>query len=212
VIDRVRTINPAAEIFVSTVGEGGLNEFGGAAKDPEFAAKVRDFLAHYGLNGIDIDWEMGLDKANLSLLVSNLAVVLHPAGYKLTLAGWSWPSYAYDMNVLKDNLDQINIMSYGRGTTLKSCVEQYVSQGFPVEKLIGGVETEVPYHQSGGTDSLGPDGTLAQKANYAVSNGLAGMMEWRLDNDYPEENNLNYPTYKGANELWEIMTAQNHSK
>lgn len=207
IMDRVRSVNPNAEIFVSVVGNGSSTEFGGAAKDTEFAANVQKFLAAYRLNGVDIDWEEGLDKNNLNALVSSLAATLHANGYKLTLAGWSFPSYAYDMEVLRNNLDQINIMSYGKGTTLESCAQEYVKEGFPANQLIGGVETEVPFYQSGGTDSLGPEGTLSQKAHYALDHGLAGMMEWRLDNDYPDEDNLNYPTYKGAVELWDIMTS-----
>ncbi len=204
IMDRVRSVNPSAEIFVAVVGEGGANDFGGAAKDPQFASNVRGFLAHYGLNGVDIDWEMGLNKNDLNLLTTNLAANLHPAGYKLTLDVWSTPSAAYDMNVLSQNLDQMNIMSYGRYTRLDQCANAYIQQGFPAEKLIGGVEVEIPY-EGGNTDTLGPDGTLTQKANYVLSNGLAGIMAWRLDNDYPDADNLNYPTYKGANELWQIF-------
>jgi len=208
VIDRVKAVNPSAEIFISLGGDGRKDQFGGAANDPRFADNVRAFLEKYGLNGLDIDWEMGLNREGLNSLVTSLSSSLHTAGYKVTLAGWPNSSYAYDMAVLKDKLDQINIMSYGRGTSLEYSVNQYVKSGFPADKLIGGIEVEVPYRQSGGTDSLGADGTIAQKANYALTHGLAGMMEWRLDNDYPDESNLNFPRYKGAILLWDIMAGQ----
>jgi len=205
IIDRMRAVNPTAEIFISLGGDGSSNQFGGAAKDQKFAENVLNFLAKYGLNGLDIDWEIDLDKANLNLLVTRLYTSLHNAGYKLTLATWPSPLHAYDMQVLKDNLDQINIMSYGKAISLKNCAEQYIKKGFPANKLIGGIETEIPYYQFGGTDSLGPTGTIAQKTKYALTHGLAGMMSWRLDNDYPQENDLRYPTYKGAHALWEMM-------
>ena len=50
-------------------------------------------------------------------------------------------------------------------------------------------------YPEGGEDTLGPEGTIAQKATYARNNGLAGMMSWRLDNDYVENG---ISTYQGA--------------
>ena len=62
---------------------------------------------------------------------------------------------------------------------------------------------EKDYGEAGGADTLGSDGTIAKKAAFACDNGLAGMMAWRLDNDYVD-NNLS--TYKGAEQLYESMS------
>lgn len=203
-MNRMRAVNPEAEIFVSLGGDGGPNAFGGAAQDPQFAERVRNFLLSYHLQGIDIDWEIGLKREPLSNLISSLSPVLHQAGLKLTLAVWPFVNSAYDMSVLAPQLDQMNIMSYGQMRGLEGIVQQFVNAGFPIEKLIGGIEVENPYRE-GGPDTLGKDGTITQKANYARQHGLAGMMSWRLDNDYPEDSDLNYPTYRGALQLYEAM-------
>lgn len=203
-INRMREVNPQAEIFVSLGGDGGPNAFGGAAKDARFAEHVREFLQKYQLQGIDIDWEMGLQRELLSRLITQLSPVLHQAGLKLTLAVWQFVSPAYDMSVLTPQLDQMNIMSYGQIRKLDGIVKQYVDAGFPIEKLIGGIEVENPYRE-GGPDTLGETGTIVQKANFARQHGMAGLMSWRLDNDYPEDDNLNYPTYRGALQLYEAM-------
>lgn len=204
VMDRVRLVNPQAEIFVSLGGGGGANEFGGASQDPEFANNVRRFLLNYHLQGIDIDWEEGLQRDKLNALITQLSPVLHQAGLKLTLAVWPFVHSAYDMPVLSAQLDQMNIMSYGKMRSLEAIVNAFEAAGFPIEKLIGGIEVENPYRE-GGADTLGEGGTIAQKARFARAHGLAGMMSWRLDNDYAEDNNLNYPTYRGALQLYEAM-------
>ncbi len=202
-IQRIHTQNPKADIFLTVGGSDDNQSFGGAANDPEFAINVLHFLNKYNLNGFDIDWENDLNQQDLNTLVTHLYSVLHAAGDKLTLDVWPYPFSAYDMTVLKNNLNQINIMSYGATTPLDNSVSAFQQAGFPVNKMIGGVETETDY--PGGTDTLGSSGSIAQKANYALQNGLAGMMGWRLDNDYATEDNPNYPTYQGAIQLWATM-------
>lgn len=203
IIDRMRQVNPTAEIFLSLGGDGSDNQFGGAAKDPQFAKNVIQFLNHYGFTGLDLDWEMGLNKDDLNSIVTSLSQRLHDRGYKLTLDVWPFVTSAYDMPLLSQALDQINIMSYGRHLSLSFVAEQFIAAGFPAEKIIGGIETET--HYNGGVDTLGPDGSIMEKVTYVKTHHLAGMMSWRLDNDYAPEDNANLPTYKGALELWDDM-------
>lgn len=203
-IERMRHDNSTADIFLTVGGNDDDQSYGGAANDPAFAENVLQFLDQYGFNGFDIDWENDLDHDHLSQLVKNLHHVFQTQHKKLTLDVWPYPNAAYDMTVLKNNLDQINIMSYGVDASLEYCVNQYVAQGFPVNKIIGGIETEFGYY--GGTDTLGPNGTIAQKSQFALKNGLAGMMAWRLDNDYTTSKNPNYPTYRGAEQLWQSIS------
>ncbi len=206
-IELVKKVNPTAEIFLS-IGCGETDgEFDKAANDPDFAGNCLTFLKSFGSNsfdGLDIDWENFLDKEGLNKLTTNLSEKLHPNNYKLTLDGWPFSDPSYDMEVLQKNLDQINIMSYGVNITLESCCEQYVKQGFPINKIIGGIETEIDYPE--GVDTLGPNGTIAAKAKYALRVGAKGMMSWRIDNDFDKSSNN--PTYKGADQLYFSMTAQ----
>jgi GH18 family chitinase len=205
IMARMKSVNPTAEIFLSVLGDLNGEVYRGAANDPLFAENLAAFLSGHGLNGFDIDWEEGINRADLNRLVTNLSAVLHARGMKLTLAVWQMVVTGYDMPLLREKLDQINIMSYGTGLSLQTCAEQYVSAGFPANKIIGGIETETGYHNfSGVTDTLDQAGTIAEKTQYAISHGLAGMMEWRLDNDYAPKDNLNHPTYQGANLLWQL--------
>jgi len=205
-IERVQTQNPTADIFLTVGGDGGAQSYGGAANDPDFAENVLSFLNEYGFNGLDIDWENSLNQANLDQLVKNVYATLHANHKKLTLDVWPFPVSAYDMPVLKNNLDQINIMSYGTGLALSDCATAFSNAGFPLNQMIGGIETELGYDQFGGTtDTLGASGTIAQKANYALQNNMAGMMSWRLDNDYATTDHPNTPTYQGALQLWNTL-------
>lgn len=204
-IARMKTQNPTADIFLTVGGDDGGQSYGGAAHDPNFAPNVLQFLNEYGFNGFDIDWESNFNKNDLSLLVENLYATLHANHKKVTFDVQPIPDPAFDMSVLKNNLDQINIMSYGQNSLY---VDWYTSKGFPENKMIGGVETEVGY--DGGPDTLGPSGTIAQKSHYALQNGLAGMMAWRLDNDYATTD-PNVPTYQGATQLWNSMMTTQHA-
>lgn len=203
IIDRMHEVNPNAELFLTLGGDGGPDQFGGAANDPQFAKNLLQFLNHYGFTGLDLDWEMGLNRADLNKLVTGLSQTLHENGMKLTLDVWPFVTSAYDMPLLNQTLDQINIMSYGENLSLSYVADEFIAAGFPAEKIIGGIETETRYN--GGVDTLGPDGSIYKKVQYAKTHHLAGMMSWRLDNDYAPLEDPNMPSYKGAVELWDDM-------
>lgn len=95
-------------------------------------------------------------------------------------------------------------MCYGLCEPLDYCAPANINAGFPPEKLIGAIETEGAF-RNGARDTLGANGTIASKVNFAKSHGLAGMMEWRLDNDYSLGNDEAYPTYRGALQLWKML-------
>ncbi|OGT26780.1 MAG: hypothetical protein A3I77_08200 [Gammaproteobacteria bacterium RIFCSPLOWO2_02_FULL_42_14] len=199
IIARMKKDNPSAQLFLTVGGNGGADSYGGAANDSQFAGHVLHFLDEYDLDGFDIDWENDLNKKDLNNLVTQLFSVLHAHQKQLTLDVWPFPNSTYDMKTLSNHLDEINIMSYGTGINLSECVGMYARRGFPKNKMIGGIETETNYDQNGGvTDTLGENGTIAKKAATAAKEGLAGMMSWRLDNDYAPEDRLYYPTYQGA--------------
>ena len=192
VLQQLKKVNPAAEVFASVQDDVGLLR---GAFDPGFSKKVLLFLQKYQLQGLDLDWEENLEERSLSHLVEHLSRLLRPAGMKLTLAAWPFWMRAYNASVLRIHLDQINLMSYGAGLNLSEVVDDFVSHGFPPDILIGGVSTE----WSGETDSLGVNGSIAQKVRIARERNLVGMMAWRVDNDYGSEET---PSYKGAHQLW----------
>lgn len=209
IVRKVKHMNPTAEIFLTVGGDDGDTSFGGASKDPQFAMNVENFLKRYSLTGIDVDWEQNLVKTDLSNLLQALGTTLHADGYKVTLDVWPNPFSVYDMAVINQYVDQINIMSYGTGLSVASCANSYIREGLLPEKIIGGIESESNYRQFGGTvDTLGVNGSIASKAQYALANGFGGMMGWRMDNDYVENDHPNYPTYKATIALWDAMHSQ----
>lgn len=206
IVAAVKKQNPHAQLFLTVGGDKGATSLGGASQDPAFAENVVKFLKQYHLNGIDIDWEQNLDKTLLSNLLQSLGTTLHTHRMFVTLDVWPYPSSSYDMSVINQYVDQINIMSYGTGLSVKACAESFEKAGLLPSKIIGGIETESDYNQFGGTvDTIGPMGTIVAKSQYALTNQLGGMMGWRMDNDHVQSSNPNYPTYEGAKALWAAM-------
>ena len=228
-----RQENPTAQIYISSGYDSDGSMYKEAANNPSaFADSVVAFLRANKLDGYDMDWENGLQKQALNDLLIAVRSALNTASkqdgktYGLTLAVWQYGYLGkYDLATIASNVDEINIMSYGTGLLLPNCVRSYSDFGFPMSKMIGGIDTESDYHNWGGTvDTLGSNGTIAEKAAYAWQNGLAGMMAWRLDNDYvvkdPPTGQYSGPsTYRGAIQLFNSMpipvflfTAQNPAR
>lgn len=218
-----REKNPKAQLLIVSGYDSEGQMYRDALKDPKyFADSVVSFIRNNKLDGYDMDWENGLDKNDLNALASAVRSALVDAGkvdgkrYLFTMAVWPRPCKqydryfheheCYDLPQLSKLLDQIAIMSYGSDDPLPGDAEAYVHGGFPASKIMGGVETEGDY--SPAPDSLGPKGTIAEKSAYARSKGLAGMMAWRLDNDYDEAKPVKQPTYRGAEQLWTSMTGK----
>jgi hypothetical protein len=211
VLKLVRSANPKAQLFIVSGFDSNGAMYRAALENPQYYAKsVVAFVRKYKLDGYDCDWENGLDAKGLNTLSAAVRSALQAASaedgksYAFTIAVWPTPEQgSYDLPRLAKLVDQIEIMSYGRLRKLGPEAQAYVKGGIPARKIIGGIVTERDYREEGGVDTLGAKGTIAQKATYATSNGLAGMMAWRLDNDYVENKT---PTYAGARELWKSMT------
>jgi GH18 family chitinase len=207
--------NPGAEIFItSNFGGSDIdNEYLAAAQDPQkFADSVIFYLKAHDLDGYDMDWESGQINDYSPQLISLLstchatfaAAGTNPHGqpYKLTHTVWPGVESAETVAALNDSVDQINIMSYGTGDTydLVSYADTYAAAGFPYEKMIGGVESE-----SGYTDNVGPDteASIAVKCAYVKEHNLAGLFEWRIDNDMRPDNSP--PTYQVTRWVYDCL-------
>jgi GH18 family chitinase len=206
--------NPDMEIFITSNFGGDLDtEYLAAAQDPQkFADSVLAYMKEYDLDGYDMDWESSRidDYApQLTSLLSTCHATFAAAGnnphgrpYLLTHTVWPGVESAETVAVLNDSVDQINIMSYGTGDKydLVSYADSYAAAGFPYEKMIGGVESESAY-----TDNVGPDteASVAAKCAYVKEHNLAGLFEWRIDNDMRPDNSP--PTYQVMGWMYNCM-------
>jgi predicted small secreted protein len=189
-----RQNNPDAEIFItSNFGREFDPEYLAAAQDPQkFADSALAYLKEYDLDGYDMDWESrNIDDyaPQLDALLSACHATFASAGmnphgraYKLTHTIWPGVESPETVAGIKDSVDQINIMSYGPGDTydLASYADSYAQAGFPYGKMIGGVESESGYPESGGPDT---QASVTAKCSYVKEHNLAGIFEWRMDND-----------------------------
>jgi GH18 family chitinase len=206
--DAIRDRNPPAKIFVVT--GNGADAYAEAAQDAlAFGRSVVSFLKDNDLDGYDIDWEEEMDANVLDKVLKGVRQAMNESKerrYYLTVATWPYAAHGdYNVANLAAEVDQINLMSYGPELKLDDLVADWNKKGFPSSKIIAGVGTECP--PSGvnfSLDTLGDAGSIVQKVRYAKANGLAGMMEWRLDNDYYDPETL-LSTYKGADQLRAAM-------
>ncbi len=199
VVALCRQENPGAEIFITSNFGGELDdEYNAAAEDPQkFADSVLAYLKEYDLDGYDMDWESRQIDDYAPRLTSLLsachatfaAAGTNPRGRPYLLTHTVWPGVESPETVagLKDSVDQINIMSYGPGDTydLASYADAYYQAGFPYGKMIGGVESESGYPENGGPDT---QASVSSKCAYVKEHDLAGLFEWRMDNDMRPDN------------------------
>ncbi len=210
-----RAANPSAEIFITSGydSDGGMYKL--AAQNPTaFANSVVAFLRANQLDGYDMDWENGIDGDALDTLLQATRSALDTAGrqdgkrYGLTMATWPSPQYhGYNMQNFPGEVDAINLMSYGASDPMTGDVSDWTSAGMPISKIVGGIEAEYGYTtgtntQPGDVSTLGASGSIAAKAAYAWQNGMPGMMEWRIDNDYVIAPSI-YSTYQAAGQLFQ---------
>jgi len=212
--DRIRTVsamarqhNPDISIFISSNFGGSMDdEYNTAAQDPQkFADSVVSYLKAHDLDGYDMDWESGSidDYApQLTSLLSTTHTAMaaagaSPRGRPYLVTHTVWPGHESPSTVagLADAVDQVNIMSYGPGDTydLASYADSYAAAGFPYRKMIGGLESEAGYGESGGPDT---QESVNAKCAYVKAHGMAGLFEWRFDNDLRPDNAP--PTYQVA--------------
>ena len=214
---KIRKENPKAEILICSGFDSDGEMYKEAAKNPDkFAESVVNFIKEYKLDGYDMDWENGIDSGAMLELIKALHKAFEPNNYILTMALWqststkNFDKYKDQIGEISNYIEQINIMSYGNGRTVKESAEAYNKYGVPYSKLIGGIETEIDYPETDGVDTLGKDGTIKQKCDEAKELGLAGMMSWRMDNDYrpldKDGKAYGISTYKGALEMHKWMT------
>lgn len=195
IVSLCRKKNPDAEIFISSnYGDDVTTEYLNAATDPElFSDSVATFLQRYDLDGYDMDWEtpdindyVDEQTALLQACDNSFAApgLQSPRGKQYGLTCTIWPG-VHDPDTVatyEPYVDQFNLMTYGPGdgNDLRDYASRYAQAGVPYSKMIGGVESEFEYSENGGHDTRE---SVSDKADVVRSLGLAGLMNWRMDND-----------------------------
>lgn len=170
----------------------------------KFVSQVVDAVEKYHFDGVDIDWEfpgvdtgrdVTVDRPNYTKLIKALRKALderqNKSGtpYLLTAAipGTSWGSERYEMNVLDEYLDYVNMMSYDLNNTGMAChhtslytskeakaygfsvqygVERFVSMGFDKNKIVAGMAFYGKYYTK--AVALGVDAKFGKNIHYTT--------------------------------------------
>jgi hypothetical protein len=224
--ERIHTIvrlcreqNPDAEIFISSnPGSSVSGEYVRAADDPEvFAASVLRYLKEYNLDGYDMDWEdpdINLYSDEQTALLKACSRVFTDANlnsrdkpYGLTCTIWPGVHVPDDIAGFVPYTDQFNLMTYGPGNEndLERYAEEYNEAGVPYSMMIGGVESEIDYSENGGHDT---GESIQKKAKVVSDYGMAGLMNWRIDNDMVMQNDdgVMAPTFQITDLVYRELT------
>lgn len=208
--------NPDAEIFItSNFGGSDIDDqYLAAAQDPQkFADSVLAYIKEYNLDGYDMDWESSRIDDYATQLTTLLSTChgtfatagTNPHGSPYLLTHTVWPGVESPQTVagLKDSVDQLNLMTYGTGDKydLVLYADSYAAAGFPYDKMIGGVESEAGYTDNGGPDT---QATVTAKCDYVKEHNLAGLFEWRVDNDMRPDNSP--PTYQVTGWMYDCLS------
>ncbi|MBQ8293162.1 MAG: InlB B-repeat-containing protein [Bacilli bacterium] len=170
----------------------------------KFVSQVLEIVEKYHFDGVDIDWEfpgvdtgrdVAVDRPNFTKLIKALREELdkhqEKGGnpYLLTAAipGTSWGSERYEMNILDEYLDYVNMMSYDLNNASMAChhsnlytsdkakaygfsidygVNRFVSLGFDKNKIVAGMAFYGKYYKDAG--GLGYEAKFSKNIHYSV--------------------------------------------
>jgi chitinase len=183
-----------------------------------FVADALRLCDQYHFDGIDLDWEHPQDKAqqtDYAQLLMELAQAFRPRSLtvSITLAAWQdVPKSAFDA------VDFVQIMSYdnaGQHSTFESAisdVQKVRRAGAPVDKIVLGlpfygrnkndsnetmtyaeiIKTFNPAKDINEENNLYFNGIdlIQKKTQYAIANGLAGVMVWEIGQDALSDQSL----------------------
>jgi hypothetical protein len=183
-IDAVAAAHAAGVKIVICVGGAGVRDTFSAACSPanihKFVSNILRFMRAYNYDGIDTDWEENFNAAEFLAWHKELKDSLNAINAlggphkSLTIAGGGY--FARDCAPAAPYVEQMNDMSYDIPLSGEPArIKQLTDQGVP--KSILGVGIGI------GTGGGMVDGNVAAwtgKADYAINNGLGGIMEWAV--------------------------------
>jgi hypothetical protein len=133
-------------------------------------------MRKYGYDGIDTDWEENFDDARMLALHKELRDSLDKISPipLLTVAGGGY--FAAHCVMVHPYIDFLNTMSYDVNIGgMPGELKEFTSRGFPKEKLGVGIGI------GGGGFFVDVDSATAKKkVQFALDNGLGGIMQWAV--------------------------------
>jgi len=178
-----------------------------------FIENLKNFCLTNGLNGADIDWEFpnnSTQQNNAKLMLQEMQTAFAPHNLIITTA--ISPNHLSFAQLVAPYLDYVHMMIYDGGTPHSSLdylinkITAFVNGGIPKSKIVAGVPFYGRKADNGAISysgaysfSTSPDDdainngtgtyyyngptTIANKAQYIVQQGVAGIMAWELGQD-----------------------------
>lgn len=190
-----------------------------------FVKQTMSFVAHYDLDGVDMDWEYpdkGQSAKYYAMLMAQLSSALHQEDKLLSAAVTALGSHAEGvLDSVFESVDFLNLMIYdGSGDHHSSyefaieSINYWQGRGLAKEKTVLGVpfyakpngqtyrslvEADPSYTCLDNIDNIGYNGipTIRKKTKLALERA-GGIMNWELSQDSNTENSL-------VTAMWEVI-------
>lgn len=206
------------DILVSIGGWGKSENFPAMTstetRRAKFIEELKDFCMNNQLKGADIDWEFPnttTEKENFTILLMEMSVVFRQNNLIITSAQQVNSGHLEDEAF--QYLNQVHVMAYDNGTPHStyaqavSAINHFVKRGVPRSKLILGVpfygrgssvlvyrNIYNTYQPTSDIDEIGGFNfngvnTITRKTQYAIDEGLKGIMIWEISQDLSTSNN-----------------------
>lgn len=154
-----------------------------SASRATFVHTLVSTMQTYGYDGLDLDIEQDFGYPNYTdyaSCIQQLRSALDKITPRPTLSMAVVPEWqAYQASHAWQYIDQLNMMSYGTDASrIGNLINNFTSLGFPKSRLGIGIDFVA-------NDNAPWCGGLAQ---YAVNNGVGGIMEWVITEDQAQHN------------------------
>ena len=178
----VAAAHKAGKKIIMAVGEQGLGSAFASAASPRYQAKfitsITNYLAKYGFDGVDIDWEEDVpqNEASYVSLFRNLRATFnrefpHPVFLSAAVdVGQIPPDIAAQIAPYVTTINMETFQDNGVSSAVA-----YTQAGIPASKLLMGIGIAPGYYDTS-------EARVAAKVRYVEEHGLAGTLLWQPGN------------------------------
>lgn len=182
----VAAAHSAGKKIIMAVGEQGLGPVFASAASPRYQAafitSITNYIAKYGFDGVDIDWEEDVpqNQASYVSLIKNLRSTFdrefpHPLYLSADVdTGQTPPNIVAQIAPYVNSLNMETFQNNGVSSAVA-----YMNAGIPASKLLMGIGVASGYYDIN-------ESRVAAKVKYVEQHGLAGTLFWQpgnLNND-----------------------------